>query len=122
MVGGRVHVLHVMEHPIMEPLTMNGQEVMSAVELVKAETTKEAKKMLEEFISSVDHSSVKVTTEIGEGPVAREIIESSRNFDIVIMGTQGHNMISSLFLGGVAEKVVRHAHCPVMMIREKMEE
>lgn len=122
MIEGEVHVLHVIEHPALEPVTINGQEVMSAMELIQTETVEQARNMMNDMIGSVEHPGVKVTTEITDGPVAREIIESSSNFDLVIMGTQGRNMLTSLLLGGVAEKVVRHAHCPVMLVREKMDE
>jgi nucleotide-binding universal stress UspA family protein len=36
--------------------------------------------------------------------------------DMVVMGTHGRSGLSRFFLGSVAEKVVRHAGCPVMTI------
>jgi len=36
--------------------------------------------------------------------------------DIVVMGTHGRSALGQFFLGGVAEKVVRHAQCPVLTV------
>jgi nucleotide-binding universal stress UspA family protein len=37
--------------------------------------------------------------------------------DLIVMGTHGRTGLSHLFLGSVAEYVVRHARCPVMTVR-----
>jgi nucleotide-binding universal stress UspA family protein len=41
---------------------------------------------------------------------------SSKNVDLIVMGTQGHGGIKKLFLGSTAEKVIRHAACPVLTV------
>ncbi len=35
---------------------------------------------------------------------------------IMVMGRRGHGALSALLLGSVSDKVVRHAHCPVMIV------
>jgi nucleotide-binding universal stress UspA family protein len=37
--------------------------------------------------------------------------------DLVVVGTHGHGAIARLFLGSVAERVARHAPCPVLLAR-----
>ena len=44
-----------------------------------------------------------------------EFIEDHQ-IDLAVMGTQGRSALSRFFLGSVAEKVVRHAQCPVMTV------
>lgn len=44
-----------------------------------------------------------------------EFVEDN-DVDIVVMGTHGRSALSRFFLGSVAEKVVRHAKCPVMTV------
>jgi len=39
--------------------------------------------------------------------------------DLIVMGTHGRRGLGHLFLGSVAEEVVRHASCPVFTVREK---
>ena len=41
---------------------------------------------------------------------------SDKNVDLIVIGTQGHGGIKKLFLGSTAEKVIRHATCPVLPV------
>lgn len=42
-------------------------------------------------------------------------LEHDRTFDLVVMDSHGHTGIERMLLGSVAEKVVRHARCPVLV-------
>lgn len=42
-------------------------------------------------------------------------------FDLIAMGTHGRSGMSRMFLGSVAERVVRTAPCPVLTLREPLE-
>ncbi|MDB4946941.1 MAG: Universal stress protein UspA [Labilithrix sp.] len=46
-------------------------------------------------------------------------IASDLEADLVIVGTAGRTGLSRLALGSVAEQVVRHAGCPVLVVRPK---
>lgn len=37
--------------------------------------------------------------------------------DLIVMPTHGRSGLKHLLLGSVAERVVRHAHCPVLVVR-----
>jgi nucleotide-binding universal stress UspA family protein len=41
----------------------------------------------------------------------------TEEFDLVVMGTHGRGGLSHALLGSVAERVVRHAPCPVLTVR-----
>jgi nucleotide-binding universal stress UspA family protein len=41
-----------------------------------------------------------------------------RDIDLIVMGTHGRRGLGYLFLGSVAEKIVRRAKCPVLTVRE----
>ena len=44
---------------------------------------------------------------------------NDNNIDLIILGTHGRTGMAHLFLGSTAERVVRHAPCPVMVVRER---
>lgn len=37
--------------------------------------------------------------------------------DLIVMGSRGHGGLKRALLGNVADPVVRHAHCPVLVVR-----
>lgn len=43
------------------------------------------------------------------------VLDDDRTFDLVVMGSHGHTGIARALLGSVAEKIVRHARCPVLV-------
>ena len=55
------------------------------------------------------------------GPAAEEIarVARSADADLIVVGTHGRRGVKRLVLGSVAERLVREASCPVLVIREK---
>ncbi len=54
-----------------------------------------------------------------EGKPATKVIDAARNWpaDLIVMGTHGRNAVATVLLGSVAQGVLRHAPCPVMVLR-----
>ena len=54
------------------------------------------------------------------GHPATKIVEAARVWqaDLIVMGTHGRSALGNLFLGSVAQEVLQHATCPVMVARE----
>jgi nucleotide-binding universal stress UspA family protein len=86
---------------------------------VQIDQSQIAEDLLKDHLHKVEKSDIEVDSKIRHGNPADEIVDLSRDHDIIIMGSKGHNPITSLLLGSVAEKVVREACCPVMIIRKK---
>lgn len=57
---------------------------------------------------------------IRSGPVNDEICEVAGELesDLIIMSTHGHTGLRHAVLGSTTEKVVQHAPCPVLVVRE----
>jgi nucleotide-binding universal stress UspA family protein len=62
-----------------------------------------------------------IETLVVEGQPWREIVRTAAEWgcDVIVIGTHGRSGISQLLLGSVAEKVVRHAECPVLTVNAK---
>lgn len=69
-------------------------------------------------------------SEIGEGITSKAVVREGmadeqilqaieeNNIDLVILGTRGRSGLAHLFLGSTAERILRHASCPVLLVRE----
>jgi nucleotide-binding universal stress UspA family protein len=82
---------------------------------------KEGKDAVDYVVEEGKKIDLRVTAIIAEGSPARKIVEASKYYDLIVMGTLGRTGISKLLLGSVAERVVRLAQCPVMVIRSELE-
>lgn len=51
------------------------------------------------------------------GKPSRRLVEASRGADLLVVGARGHGGFKDLKLGSVSEQCVRHARCPVLVIR-----
>lgn len=83
---------------------------------------KQGNEYINEIIEEADELGVETEKKITTGHPAQEIINESENHDMIVIGTHGRSGLSRIFLGSTAEKVVRHAKCPVMLIKIKEEE
>lgn len=59
----------------------------------------------------------RVETRLLRGPIAGEIVAHAKEFDLIVMGTHGRTGLQHLLMGSVAERVVRLAHCAVLVVR-----
>lgn len=57
-----------------------------------------------------------VTVRAVNGLAAQELIEASRDADLLVVGSRGGGGFARLMLGSVSDKVARHAHCPVVVV------
>jgi len=67
-------------------------------------------------------ASVRVTQQTRIGSPGSELLaalDADRTFDLVVMGSHGRVGLPRLALGSVAEKTVRHAGCPVLVVRNR---
>ena len=60
-------------------------------------------------------------TSVRTGSPYHEIIREAEetNTDLIIIGTHGRSGLARMFIGSTAERVVRHAPCPVLVVRER---
>ena len=58
------------------------------------------------------------------GHPVEQILETARreHVDLIVMGTHGRSGLEHMMLGSVAERVIRLAPCPVMVVRSQEQE
>ena len=65
-----------------------------------------------------DHG-LDMKTEIAVGHPAQQIIRRAEagGIDLVLLGHRGTSMFEQVILGSISERVLKYAHCPVMIVR-----
>jgi len=86
------------------------------------------RKMSEENLTQLGaeatSGSVPTKTVVRVGVPVEEIVDvaKSMSVDIIVISTHGHTALRQVFLGSVTEHLVRHAPCPVLVVREHEQE
>ena len=113
--GATMHLLYVIERP-----ALNHDFECFPLALPEAELCKIAKEELLSIASKEIEELVPVNTQVRIGKPFRQIVEIARetDADLIVIATQGHSGIKHVLLGSTAELVVRHAPCPVLVVRE----
>jgi nucleotide-binding universal stress UspA family protein len=114
----RVTLLHVVEgllgetgpqlyRPVPETAPLRGMLVERAIEQLR-EAGRSA------------HSFCDVSERVETGVAWREILRTAEatRADLIVMGAHTHGALGRLLLGSTANRVVRHASCPVLVVRE----
>ena len=59
-----------------------------------------------------------------QGIASHEIVDAAKEFDVdlIVMATHGYTGLKHFCIGSTAERVVRAAPCPVLVVREKEHE
>lgn len=113
--GASLLLLHVIE-----PLAFPGEFGYAPIEPVNLDQQRmdnarqQLKKVAEELAATVPVESV-----VRLGRAWKEIVDTARvkETDMLIISTHGYTGLKYALLGSVAEKIVRHAPCPVLVVR-----
>lgn len=100
------------------PLSAEGRQLYVSLELAARKSEKAYLKTFAEQLKK-QSSSLSITSTTLTGPVARtlrEYIHESRT-DLVVMTSRGQGGLRRLWLGSVADAVIRGSHVPVLLVR-----
>jgi nucleotide-binding universal stress UspA family protein len=107
--GSELHVVHV------------GEFLPTILAQTEAEPEREARELLEEQVRRVEGAGGTVEgTHLRLGRADEEIVDLAHSMGagLIVMGSRGRGRIRRALMGSVSDSVVRHAHCPVTIVRE----
>jgi len=78
---------------------------------------KAAREQMHELVEKTDWDGLEVETSLQTGHPGQQICDRAKDSDVdlIVTSTHGTTGFKHLLLGSVAEYVVRHAHCPVLV-------
>lgn len=84
----------------------------------------EARARLPLFLQAELDPHLHVEAQVLRGSPAREICRTAETHGagLIVMATHGHAGLKRLLIGSVTENVVRHAPCPVLVVRDREHE
>jgi len=93
-----------------------GQVNISAIE---KDLSDRAKGELERLATKYAAGNLRITGHVHTGRPFVEIIRAAKEFeaDMIVIATHGHTGVEHMLFGSTAEKVVRKAPCPVLVVR-----
>ena len=81
---------------------------------------REAERFLNEQAERIESDGAKVAeTHLRSGDPDKEILRLAEALDVglIVIGSRGLGAVSRALMGSVSDSVVRHAHCPVFVVR-----
>lgn len=83
-----------------------------------------ARDQMRDLFEKTDWGGLEVETSLQTGHPGQQICEHARDsdMDLIVTSTHGSTGFTHLLLGSVAEYVVRHAHCPVLVVPARSSE
>lgn len=108
--GATLHVLYVVDTAVVPPYAEMG--------LLLEELDEEGHNLVTGIAADAQERGINTSCEVRRGPAARSIVEYADEFgvDLVVVGTLGRRGIGEHVLGCTAERVVRTASAPVLVV------
>ncbi len=114
--GAHIDLLHVVE-PAVYP---EGMIIPPDMEDINTSLEKQAVKTLKKTASQTIPKGVAWSIAVRVGSPYSEIVELARKTetDLLIITTHGYTGLKHFVMGSTAERIVRHAPCPVLTVRD----
>ncbi len=112
------HAISEIDHPPSPSYTLT-QPLMDQMMQVTQQMTENANHAIKELITDLIPTGISTQQRVDVGDPATRIVQAAKveGVDLIVMSTHGRSGIKGLFLGSVAEKVVRSAECPVLIVK-----
>jgi nucleotide-binding universal stress UspA family protein len=125
--GSELHLVHVFGiAPVGPPVypeatDLQGVEYEAEAEERQRTSEQRAREVLEAEVEKLRSAGGMVAQgHLIEGRVAPEVVALAEEIGagLIVMGSRGRRGVRRALMGSVSDSVVRHAHCPVLVVRE----
>lgn len=123
-VNAELILLHVVEEASSNSYNVEGEVVFNGdaeERLFTMKLIERSRKLLQKQANDSKLSGIKVKTllRLGTPFHGMQTIITEQKVDLVVMGASGQSDLEQMVIGSNTEKVVRHAHCPVLTVHKK---
>jgi len=66
-----------------------------------------------------DTAQIHIDGEVLSSAIVPALVDQSKDAELIVVGSTGRGALSRSFLGSVSSGLIRHAHCPVALIRDE---
>jgi nucleotide-binding universal stress UspA family protein len=100
-----------------DPARLSGSESGMAADILAAAAERDGRALLDAFRERAGTTPAALGF-LEFGKPAAKLVEGARIWpaDLIVMGTHGRGRVEKLLVGSVAEGVLRHAPCPVLVV------
>ena len=115
LAGAEMAFIHVID-----PALVNAADTGIQPDVFVASAKEEAKKLIDDFRKRLPQQLTALEF-VQIGLPLTEIVNAAKDWpaDLIVIGSHGRGGITRALLGSVAEGVMRHAPCPVLVVRAK---
>jgi nucleotide-binding universal stress UspA family protein len=121
--GAALHLLHVTENVFVRG--MDGYGYAAIPPHVQEDIEWAGRRQTEALLSDDDRRELHaIAIVVTSNNPAAAIVDYAKahTIDVIVLGTHGRGAVAHLFMGNVAERVVRTAPCPVLTVRDPEDE
>ena len=121
--GTAVRVLSAVEN-IVPPASELWYDAGGSLEEANRQITKKAEELTNKVGEAVRASGLTVESVVRSGDPRSVIADEAKEWgaDLIVVGSHGYTGLKRLLLGSVAQSVVSHAPCSVLVVRQKSED
>ncbi len=117
--GAQIHIVHVIPPPLIPdvsviiptdvPIAVSEQELIAASD-----------EMLERLVKTHFDNDPKIIRAARTGSPWTEVCRyaNENEIDLIVVATHGHTGWRHTLLGGTAERIIQHAPCPVLTVKD----
>jgi len=92
---------------------------MVEVDAMLDDASEHFEEQFKKIIQRAKDLGVELETDIAVGHPVEQIVHRAEidHVDLIVLGRRGRSRFEKMLVGSTAEKVLRYAHCPVMVVR-----